>query len=53
MAIVVCLISLYLLNANGTIAPESYLFSVWCFTITVTIVGVIVDIIVRSFKSLE
>lgn len=49
MAIVVCLISLYLLNANGTIAPESYLFSGWCFTI----VGVIVDIIVSSFKSLE
>jgi hypothetical protein len=49
MGIVVYLISLYLLNANGTIAPESYLFSVWCFTI----VGVIVDIIFSSFKSLE
>lgn len=49
MAIVVCLISLYLLNANGTIAPEPYLFSAWCFTI----VGVILDIIFSSFKSLE
>lgn len=49
MVIVVCLISLYLLNANGTTAPGSYLFSAWCFTIA----GVIVDIIFSSFKSLE
>lgn len=49
MGMVICLISLYLLNANGTTAPESYLFSAWCFTIT----GVIVDIIFSSFKSLE
>ena len=49
MAIVVCFISLCLLSANGTTAPESYLFLAWCFTIA----GVIVDIIFSSFKSLE
>ena len=49
MAIVVCLISLNLLNANGTIAPESYLFSAWCFTI----VGVIVDIMSSVLRVLN
>ena len=49
MGMIFFLISLYLLNANGTTAPESYLFSAWCFTIAC----VIVDIIFSSFKSLE
>lgn len=49
MGMVICLISLYLLNANGVVVPNGCFIAVWGFTIFSSLLSII-SAIVKAFS---